>query len=125
MKAENSILSLLHDTLLDNVKYDGNNLHLSFSFYLDDDKEQTAIVSSTNVSDINCVELLPGNKEQQINLERLIDSDCMESSIENNNLYFFLVNELQNKYIKLNYKSKTTTIDGKIDELKQFWDVSD
>ena len=60
MKATNKILSLLHDTLIEKVKFKNNNLILFFYFYLGDttieQNEYIVKFNNKNISDISCYE---------------------------------------------------------------------
>ena len=119
-----NIINLLHDTYLKKVQLTSTDILLFFSFYLTDENEYTVKLISKNVSNVSCTELLKNNQEQTIDLYNLKGADCIRAEQNIDTIEMILENIQKDTIIKLKYKSEINTVNGNIEQLKQFWDIS-
>jgi len=117
------ILSLLHDTCLEKVTLKNQELHLFFSFYLEDDTPYKVELISEKVSEISCIAYSQDESQEILELSELIELDCVQAKNEGNQLKFALENTENDTFIELEYRSTTTVFQGNLTELKQFWDL--
>ncbi len=116
-----NIIGLLHDTYLQKVQLINTEILLSFSFFLTDNKEYTVNLISKNISDISCNEISINNTNKEVDLYNIKGSDCLKAEQNLENIEMLLENIEKNTIIKLKYKSKISSINGNVAELKQFW----
>lgn len=126
MKAENKIINLLHDTVLEDVKLENNDLLLSFTFGVNKEWYRVNFISN-NISDISCIEYFQDKTEQELALDELkiTESECSSAVVEDDSVKINLHNDgntlNDDTVIELKYKSPDNTITGNIDKLQEFW----
>ena len=126
MKAENKIINLLHDTVLEDVKLENNDLLLSFTFGVNKEWYRVNFISN-NISDISCIEYFQDKTEEELALDELkiTESECSSAVVEDDSVKINLHNDgntlNDDTVIELKYKSPDNTITGNIDKLQEFW----